>query len=112
MKYESLPPASREWVVAELASGEPERICRALVQTALNEPERGWVEDTIASNLQSEDAYVRGVSATCAGHVARIHRALDVDRLLPLIRALGSDPETLGRMQDALADIERFVRRG
>jgi len=95
--------------MVELASEDPERVSRALVRIALNESERSWVEDVLATHLVSTDPWIRGIAATCAGHVARIHRELDVERVVPLIERLGSESTTVGRMEDALEDIEKFV---
>jgi hypothetical protein len=44
--------------------------------------------------------------------VARIHRNLDLGRMVPLLEKLASEPETSGRAQDALDDVEVFVMRG
>ena len=85
------------------------RISRALVAVALHELDRRWGDDRIAEHLVSPDSWVRGVAATCAGHVARIHGALDTARLLPLIERLMDDAETQGRAEDALDDIQMFV---
>ena len=109
MKYEELPPIRRDKAVIELESENTERVARALVGLALHERDRAWVEDVLAVHLQSGDPWIRGVAATCAGHVARVHRALDTFRLVPLIEALASDLSTIGRMEDALEDIEMFV---
>jgi len=37
---------------------------------------------------------------------------LNTTRLVPLIEALASDQSTIGRMEDALEDIEMFVGTG
>lgn len=110
MKYEEMPPIQRDLATVELASGDPERVSRALVQLAFHESDRVWLEDVIAAHLSAPDPWIRGLAATCAGHVARIHRDLDVVRLVPLIERLGDDPDTVGRMEDALDDIAMFVR--
>lgn len=109
MKYEELGPIGRREALAELSSGDTGRVTRALVRVALHESDRKWVEDLIAAHLESSDRSVCGVAVTCAGHVARIHGALDTARLLPMIRRLASDPDVAGRVADALDDIEMYV---
>lgn len=109
MKYEVIAKLRRSEALAELGSGEQDRVSTALVAIALHEPDRGWVEDRIAEHLLSPDPWVRGLAAVCAGHVARIHRALDTARLVPLIERLTDDPQTEGRAQDALSDIRMFI---
>jgi hypothetical protein len=95
----------------DLSSGETDRVATALVRVTLREPDRAVVESLLATHLCSRDPWVRGVAATCVGHVARIHGALDTARLLPLLRSLAADPQTAGRVSDALGDIEVFIGR-
>ena len=109
MKYESIRKMRRSEALTELRSGALDRVSTALVSIALHEPDRKWVEDQIASHLLSPDPWVRGLAAVCAGHVARIHRALDTARLAPLIERLLDDADTRGRAEDALDDIEMFI---
>ncbi len=111
MQHETLSPMDREEARLELESGDAERVSCALVRLALHEPDRAFVEDVLAIHLQAPDAWVRGVAATCVGHVARVHRAVDAPRLVPLLRRLSADARTAGRVEDALSDIEMFTRR-
>jgi hypothetical protein len=109
MHYEELEPIARAEAAAELGSRDRERVCPALIRIALFDPDRSWIENTLAQFLQDEDPWIRGVAATCVGHVARIHRALDVACLLPLLRNLLDDPATAGKAQDALDDIGVYI---
>jgi hypothetical protein len=109
MRYEELGPISRAEAAVELASGVRERVCPTLVRLALFDADRVWVEGTLAKFLQSDDAWTRGVAATCVGHVARIHRAVDLARLSPLLLRLLDDPATAGKAQDAFDDIAVYV---
>lgn len=111
VQHETLSPMDREEARLELESGDAERVSCALVRLALHEPDRAFVEDVLAIHLQAPDAWVRGVAATCVGHVARVHRAVDAPRLVPLLRRLSADARTAGRVEDALSDIEMFTRR-
>ena len=85
------------------------RIATAIIAAALHDRDRLFVESLIAQFLQHEDPWVRGASAIAAGHVARIHRSLTVDRIVPLIERLLQDSQTSGRAQDALDDIAMFL---
>jgi hypothetical protein len=111
MRYDELEPISRAEAIVELASNNRERVCRALVRLTLFDTERGWIEGWLEKFLQSDDTWIRGVAATCVGHVARIHRAVDLRRLAPLLRVLLKDPATAGKAQDAFDDIEVYVAR-
>ncbi|NUQ73531.1 MAG: hypothetical protein HUU21_08250 [Polyangiaceae bacterium] len=111
MRYEELDAISRPEAVIELNSRDRERVCRALVRVTLFDVDRAWIEDWLEKFLQSEDVWIRGVAATCVGHVARIHRALDLVRLAPLLRRLLDNPATAGKAQDAFDDIEVYISR-
>ncbi len=58
------------------------------------------------------DVEVRGTAVTCLGHLARLHRDLDLPLVLPTLQALRSDPGMGGRAEDALDDIRTFVKIG
>ena len=110
MKFDQPDPYSREMLERELASEDQSRICRALIAAALHEADRLYVESMIVTFLKHADPYVRGIAALAAGHVTRIHGALTVDPIVPLIEGLLNDPEpqTRGTAEDALDDIRRF----
>lgn len=112
MEYDEMPAISREELSVELDSGAPERISRALIRVAFHDADRAWIEDLLVEYLVHANSQVRGVAATCAGHVARIHHGLDLARILPLLEHLLRKPETAGKAQDALDDIEIFITRG
>jgi hypothetical protein len=80
-----------------LSGSDSAAICRALVDAALHDPDWAWVQEHCLRLLTSSDSEVRGVAATCLGHVARIHGMLDLD------------PEVRDRAEDALDDIQQFM---
>jgi hypothetical protein len=81
-----------------------------LISAALYESDRSYVESLILRFLRHENPWIRGTSSMAAGHVARIHRALDTGKIVPLIEALLEDPGNRGRAQDALEDISWFLK--
>lgn len=107
--YEDLLEIGRAEARIELASEDVARASTALVRLALHDPDRAWLEDLLAVHLASPDPRLRRVAATCTGHVARLHRALDTARLTPLLRGLTENPATAGAAEDALEDIAVFV---
>lgn len=111
MTYEELEPIARSDFQIEMASGDTYRMCTALVRAALYDSDRPWLEDLLATYLRHPEVAVRTVAATCTGHVARLHGEIDLERLVPLLRALESSEETLGAAQDALSDIDVFIGR-
>lgn len=108
--FDEVQRISRSEATEALASMEPDRVCRALVSIAFHDEDWRWVQETCLSCLAASNAQVRGVAATCLGHVARIHKMLDKDKVLAALRARASDSGVSGRISDAIDDIEMFVR--
>ena len=59
------------------------------------------------------DPWVRGACAMATGHIARIHRALTVDRLVPRMQRMlqDEDPGVRAEGQYAPDDIALFLNR-
>jgi hypothetical protein len=111
MRHEELGCISRSAATVELESGDRDRISRTLVQLALHDPERAWLEGLLVRFMSHDDSWIRGVAALCVGHVARLHRSVDRAVVGPALERLLRDPETAGRAEDALDDIEAYVDR-
>lgn len=109
MEYEELDPISRELASEELACGDEVRVSRALVRLALFDTDRLWLEELLTQFLGDPRPQVRGVAATCVGHVARIHRRINLE-VLKKLQGLLDDQEMGGRVGDALDDIKMFVK--
>jgi hypothetical protein len=111
MKYEELQPISREEAQEELASGEQDRVCRAIIRLALYDPDPQWTQDRLVDWIEAaSDPWSRGVAATGLGHVARLHGQIDRGRVIPLLERLRDDPEIGAKIEDALEDIEKFAK--
>ena len=100
---------SREEVERAFEQGDPDVMSRVLIAVAFHEPDGQWAQDRCLAALDHASPVVRGLAATCLGHVARIHKRLDLDRVRPRLEALKADPYAGSRATDALADIERFL---
>ena len=57
----------------------------------------------------SQDLNVRRVAVTALGHLARIHRTLDLDRVLPVLAQISGEVEPAGTVEDAMDDIRLFI---
>jgi len=53
---------------------------------------------------------VRWNAATGLGYIARIHRKLDVEIVVPRLMALREDAEIASNVEDALDDIKWYLR--
>ncbi|AVT32614.1 hypothetical protein C6361_27680 [Plantactinospora sp. BC1] len=59
--------------------------------------------------LDHDDHQVQALAATCLGHLARVHRRLDEDRVVVALRQARRRPHVRGTVTDALEDIELFL---
>jgi hypothetical protein len=87
-------------------------ISQTLVALALHDADWKKVEKYCLEFLEHPDAGVRAVAATCIGHLARIHKTLDLDIVLPALYRHLSDPGqwVAGNADNALSDIEIFMK--
>ena len=111
MKYEEIKPINKARAKKVLAGNDREAICRTLVSVAMFETDRRWAQAQCLKFARHPDSFVRGVAATCLGHLARIHGAIDEDEVVPVVQELlrDRDPATRGKAQDALSDFSTFL---
>lgn len=109
LTYQEPHPISREEAEAAFASSDPERITRALVGVAFHDSDWRWVQEKCLGFARDDVAAVRQIAVTCLGHVARVHRQIDLERVLPVLGELSRDPEV--QVDDALDDIQMFAGR-
>jgi hypothetical protein len=110
MRYEEPTPMSREEVAAAVASADPPIVCRALVSVALHDPDWEYAESLALQHVRDASPDVRRAAVTSLGHVARIHRKLHTDRVLPVLDELARDAELAGTVFDVRDDIATFLR--
>ena len=111
MKYEEPKSTSKAEAEHAFATNDLYKLREALVAVALSEEDWRWVQERCLEFTSHEDFTVRAIAATCLGHVARIHRQIDLDRVMPRLTLLQKDPETAIYAEDAISDVEMFVKR-
>ncbi len=111
MRYKEPDQLNKELAEVELQSGDPYRIREALVALSLNEPDGEWAQEVCLTFAASSDASIRAIAATCLGHLARIHRALDLNKVVPVLKNMMQDAEIAGYVETALDDIKMFMDR-
>lgn len=111
MIYREPQPITRGKAEASFASGDTEDIATALVDAAFHDPDWRWVQSKCLEFAGSANGTLRRISATCLGHLARIHKQLDLEMVAPLLLKLLQDSEVYvrGSADDALADIEMYI---
>ncbi|MBC3879964.1 hypothetical protein H8K35_06495 [Undibacterium sp. LX40W] len=111
MIFQSDTNLDRADLNAAFLSKDPQVICDALVTMAFYEADWNWAQEKCLSFLKSSDIQVAGLAATCLGHIARIHRRLDKERVLIALRdASLNTPFIAGKVEDALDDIDTFIQ--
>jgi len=108
-RYEPIHPITREQALIELDSRNPERIGKALLAMALHYNDYEYVLELCLGYFDHESINVQFSAIYCIGHIARIHRKMDTDRVLPLLEKKRANPELTGTVFDALDDIQMFT---
>lgn len=91
------------------ASGIPANICDALLAVVMNDNDWKWSQTQCLHFLNHDDSNVRGLSATCLGHIACIHHKLDQTLVISALEERLNDPSIRGQVSDALDDIHMFI---
>jgi hypothetical protein len=110
MQYEELSPISHQEADEALAHDEDTYVlCQSLLRVALHEEDWFWALDQISRFLFHANPEVRGVAVSSIGYLVRIHRQIDVSRVLPALCALQNDAFVASRVRDTLQDIRQFA---
>ena len=109
MKYEELPPITPDQLERALAGESPEHAAVALLRMALNDPNWAWAEEKCLAALHDGREPVRAAAITSLGHLARIHRKVSKETVVPELQKFKGDPELGGLARDALEDILIFT---
>ena len=107
--YEDMPPIEREEAEAMINAGRAEEVSRALLRLALHDPEWRYVQGRVLEQVRHEDVWVRRNCATAFGHLARIHRQLELDEVVPALNELADAPNVASWVDAALDDLEIFL---
>jgi len=109
VKFHDVVPISRADALSVFGGSDVTEIADALVRVAFHDEDWRWAQERCLEFVANDEATLRGIAATCLGHVARIHRRLDLDAARSALIGLMSDPENAGRARDALDDIEQYA---
>ena len=110
MKYHEIFQLGRPELEALMESGNENAIIDALFSAAYFDPDWRWVQGACLRFLDHTDAGVRSTAAICLGHIARIHKNLDLDLVLPKLLSFKADVAIRRSVEVALEDIRFFLR--
>jgi hypothetical protein len=110
MLYREVQERDRQEI--ELLLRSPEKMDRldALLSAPYCDPDWRWVQNRCLDFLSHADHEERGLAATCLGHLARIHKQLDIELVLASLAQHKDDPFVGSSVQDALDDIGFFLK--
>jgi hypothetical protein len=111
-RFDNPAPIPREQLEKTLASGDGSTVADALIRMALWEPDWRWAEQKTLSALGDSRKEVRVAALQSIGHLARLHRSLNLEIVIPVVTRLLDDPECRGTAADALEDIATFMPKG
>jgi len=110
VQYKAVMERSCSEIELLLRTGDGSEIADALLSAAYYDSDWKWVQEQCLTFSRREDQNVRWVSATCFGHLARIHRRLDLELVLQRLIEMGSDPLVAAAAEDALEDLKFFLK--
>jgi hypothetical protein len=89
--------------------GRSERI-DGILSLALNDSDWRFVQRELLDLLEDEDRDIVLTAILGFGHLGRIHGELDVDVVVPRLTALREDSALQPRIDNAIEDIQIFVK--
>lgn len=70
-----------------------------------------WIQNVCIDIINSNrEKNICGLAVSCIGHLARIHGKIDKERIFELFDQQKDNPYISGRIEDAIDDINRFVK--
>ncbi|MBR8220261.1 hypothetical protein [Burkholderia ambifaria] len=102
---------SKEELEILLRSVDSNVVVDALMYLCFNINDPDWIQDKCIEAIEggmNED--IKGLGITCIGHVARMYAKVNKDKVLPVLERKLKDDSLAGRAQDALDDIDTFVK--
>lgn len=85
--------------------------CRLLLKITFDCDDWKWIQDVCIDIINSNrEKNICGLAVTCIGHLARIHRKIEKERIFELFEQQKDNPYISGRIEDAIDDINMFVK--
>ncbi|WP_350616358.1 hypothetical protein [Pseudomonas sp. HY7a-MNA-CIBAN-0227] len=102
---------SKEELEIMLLSNDGDVVIDALLYLCFSINDPKWVQAKCIEAIQGTgNDDIKGLAITCIGHVARIHSEVDRSLVVPVLSDRLTDNILSGRAQDALDDIDKYIK--
>ena len=108
LRYHELGPISKI-EVQESIKGDVQAASEALIRAALSIADRDWVESVLVDSISDKRLEVRRAAILAIGHLARIHRKITLEKVVPLLQSCSNEQSIAGAAEDALNDVMMFT---
>lgn len=110
LEYEEIIPVSHSDADANLTSNDNQLIARTLIAIGLHDDDWRWVQRHALSFLSHKSELVVSAAILSLAHTARVNRSIDKAAVTTALNAVATDARYVGKVQDALDDIEVYVK--
>jgi hypothetical protein len=110
LKYEEIPPISRNDALKMIESGVTLDACRAITSVALHEDDWRWAQGICLEATNHAEFDVRRCAITGLCHIVRIHRTIDLPLITPVLKRLQKDPNLRGYVDNFFSDATVFYK--
>lgn len=98
-----------EEIEKNLKSKDSTVVINTLLEITFHNQNWEWVQDLCIELLENKNPDIRGLAVTCIGHIARIHKVIDKEKVLKVFESRKDDDAINGRIEDAIDDINTSV---
>ena len=109
LRYEAPSEISKKEFLEIIAGNVVVLMCQAIVDAVHSIADYDWLLIQFNGLLKHPDKQIRGVTATCIGHLARLSPDANREQLLSILRPLLSDSLIAGQVEDAIDDVCTFA---
>jgi hypothetical protein len=111
LEYEEIDPVSRSEAEAIFRSDDPVMIARTLISFGLYDHDWKWVQQHGLRFLSDDNEVVVSAAILSLANTAKANRSIDRDVVVPALQKVANNQRYKGKVQDAIDDIEMFVKR-
>jgi hypothetical protein len=112
LQYHEIVPLDKAAAGELLLSGDEEKMVMGLLGAVEGDTEWRWVQDQCLRFVDDPRVTVARVAIMCLGHLARMERKLDLDKVMPVLEMClkHENPAIQGVTEDTLSDIRIYCR--